>query len=305
MLRGILAFQCVFVPRETAKPQKLIMGFEDSIPLCVRYEPYRSQIYLALDRFARRESDYIVGGVFHVIHVGIWRIRRAVSELQFRLRSEYLSGRIPVIPSHQHAESHTPSHIYFNWKYLRFSDAAGRDEQPRTTGGYGGLRAQKRSIGVFYDGTGLLSDSLESAEGRKQSDPGCDYQNPSREGFWPESLYQIGFCLLAGAFPLFYGCRISLYRDGGRWGVLACLFNISGLGLFLITMIACNENQQQADDDHCSHGNTVTHKCSLTRLNYCNTLIGIGDKPMANVLDKDKQIAAISALAENPKKPGM
>src|SRR5205814_8090436 len=43
---------------------------------------------------------------------------------------------------------------------------------------------------------------------------------------------------------------------------------------------------------------TVTQKYRLTRTTYCNTLMPYREAAMANVLNTDKQIAVISALAE-------
>jgi IS1 family transposase len=77
------------------------------------------------------------------------------------------------------------------------------------------------------------------------------------------------------------------------------LLNIGGLGLFLLTLIAYNENGKETDEYECSHNlNTVPQKYFLTRVSYRGTVIAIGRMNMANVLPKAKQVAVISALAE-------
>ncbi|HXJ16735.1 MAG TPA: hypothetical protein VNM68_06010, partial [Candidatus Polarisedimenticolia bacterium] len=46
------------------------------------------------------------------------------------------------------------------------------------------------------------------------------------------------------------------------------------------------------------HANTVPQQYLLTSINYWGTVIAIGDRPMANILNADKQTAIIGALAE-------
>src|SRR6185437_11398161 len=120
-----------------------------------------------------------------------------------------------------------------------------------------------------YSGTLRFSEHPSLPFNRSQSsqsgaDPAKpnDNQNPSGEVFWPESLSQICFCLLLGGVLLFFGCRIS-YRGGGFWWtLLACLLNFVGLGMFLLTVIACNENRKEDAKGDCSHvGNTVPQDC--------------------------------------------
>jgi IS1 family transposase len=58
------------------------------------------------------------------------------------------------------------------------------------------------------------------------------------------------------------------------------------------------DGQENREQNPSHSDNTVTQKYSLTNLNSCITVIGIGRTDMPNVLDKDKQIAIISALTE-------
>ena len=155
------------------------------------------------------------------------------------------------------------------------------------------------SVGVPYDGIGLLSDDAKSPKGGEQANSGCDNQSPIRDGFWPESLSQVIFCLLIGGLLVLCGCEITYRRDGFRWGVLACILIIVGLGLLNLTLIACHENGKQDSNSGCSHnGVIVPHKYFLTSTNYWGTVIPIGRANMPNVLSTDKQVAVISALAE-------
>jgi len=58
------------------------------------------------------------------------------------------------------------------------------------------------------------------------------------------------------------------------------------------------EEQHHKQDQGLHSRDTVTQKYFLTSHNYCNTLIARGEEAMANVLDREKQVAVISALAE-------
>ena len=146
----------------------------------------------------------------------------------------------------------------------------------------------------------LTTESANRANGESNPNTSGKDENPCGEVFWPESLPQVALCLLAGGFLLFCGISVSWRHDGGWWIVLACCLNIAGLGMFMLTMIACNENgKQQEADGSCSHSvNTVPRKYLLTSTNYWGTVIGIGRTDMPNVLSTDKQVAVISALAE-------
>lgn len=134
-----------------------------------------------------------------------------------------------------------------------------------------------------------------------QSDSGCNNQSPSSDGFWPESLLQVIECLSIGALLLVCGSIASWRKAfcGFWWGLLACLLNIGGLGMFLLAMIACNQNGNQYGNNGCSHSAVIVpHKYPLTNNNYWGTVIGTGRMDMPNVLSTEKQVAVISALAE-------
>jgi IS1 family transposase len=75
--------------------------------------------------------------------------------------------------------------------------------------------------------------------------------------------------------------------------VLSCLGSASGIiGCLPWDWWSCLHDGQEHSQNDQSHGINVTQKY-LTAYNFCNTLI-----PMANVLNTDKQIAVIGALAE-------
>ena len=71
------------------------------------------------------------------------------------------------------------------------------------------------------------------------------------ELFWPYSPFQIILCLLIAGFCLFCGCSLTYRTRGLLWGALALCLIFAGLSFFLLTLIACNENGQEADGDEC------------------------------------------------------
>ena len=81
----------------------------------------------------------------------------------------------------------------------------------------------------------------------------------------------------------------------GVCSVIAAAIFASGKLCLICTESGC-ENQQQRQSFH--SGNTVPHNYFLTSDNYWGTVIDVGDRPMANVLSTDKQVAVISVLAE-------
>jgi len=85
-----------------------------------------------------------------------------------------------------------------------------------------------------------------------------------------------GFCLI--------GCTLVLDVGGCLSGIIGCL---------PWDWWRCLHDGQEHSQRECFHGNKLYHKKSLTDHTFCNTF-----SDMANVLNTDKQIAVIGALAE-------
>jgi IS1 family transposase len=98
---------------------------------------------------------------------------------------------------------------------------------------------------------------------------------------WP-----VGVCFDRGWRPFAY-CLLVL---AACLGIAACLSGI--VGCLPWDWWGCLHDGQDHSENEQRHRINVTQKC-LTIYDYCNTVIR-----MANVLNKDKQIAVIGALAE-------
>ncbi len=93
------------------------------------------------------------------------------------------------------------------------------------------------------------------------------------------------------------GGRSGWSYERWQWNLFSFFCIFIGLA-FLVRPWTSRTDEQQSEDNPCSHNsNTVTQKL-LTTLDYCNTLLRIGRTPMANVLSVDKQATIIGLLAE-------
>lgn len=140
---------------------------------------------------------------------------------------------------------------------------------------------QSRSQSEKFRAAHQLSLGADSYAGRASD----DYQPPfgGCVPMWRAALGTL--CIVGGFFLLVRGIsRASLC------GGIALVLGSSGV--WLVEQDKCDEAQKDIRHKWFQGGNSVTQKY-LTRLYYCNTLIG-----MANVLPVDKQIAVIGALAE-------
>jgi hypothetical protein len=153
------------------------------------------------------------------------------------------------------------------------------------------LRALAKSLTGY---SVLLYHLAPNAQRYEGIDGRCHDRSPGR------SLY--GF--LSGVFAACLGLRVSyrLIAKGDdctyfhgliTWVPFSFLCTTYGFGA-LVECVFCFTNP--CDESHVR--NTVTQKY-LTSVHFCNTLTASGSlKPMANILNKDKQIAIIGALAE-------
>lgn len=136
------------------------------------------------------------------------------------------------------------------------------------------------------------------------NDKGCDnsddYQYPFR-GLIP--TWRLGLSgLLIALWPVLW-IGFALRRDGGErgWVFIAGALSFFGgafLGLAPWGKVN-NKGQRYCGDKGWFHFSVIVpHKYFLTSTNYWGTVIAIRSADMANVLNADKQVAVISALAE-------
>jgi hypothetical protein len=152
------------------------------------------------------------------------------------------------------------------------------------------------AVGVVEE-KGVDDQSNQSKQGYEASDAG----NPIERLVCPElSSGHIELVLLVslllGISCFVIGCRLNSYGIDhsvalaftGWWIiVLGTMLALGPLCVFIAQWITSTVD-----------GNNVPQQSCLTSVNYRGTLIAIGDRPMANVLNADKQTAIIGMLAE-------
>jgi IS1 family transposase len=127
------------------------------------------------------------------------------------------------------------------------------------------------------------------------------------------SLRRILYLVLSGVLAICFGLSSSrrLFVEGDEYAYripskflipLSFLSNMFGFGMVLESTLYFTNACPEGDEDSANwlykaHDNIVTQKL-LTMLDCCNTLIPVRRTQMANVLNADKQIAIIAALAE-------
>ena len=135
-----------------------------------------------------------------------------------------------------------------------------------------------------------LAHSQQSQPSNEDSGNRDSYQRPISNQRFDESLTQrltrlaVGTGLLWGGFWLGWSRLFS----GWGWSLLSAILMALGLGLLL-----GNRQCQQQNSKGYFHSGVIVSQKDLTSFRFCNTV-----KDMANVLNTDKQIAVIGALAE-------
>jgi IS1 family transposase len=133
---------------------------------------------------------------------------------------------------------------------------------------------------------------LSSLASDKQSGyGGHEYQCDIGEVLRRKQTREVAWRLLGVVTLLPFGCLLIYYSDRLllRLAGVSCIGIGLGLGFFPIYHQYCKDESGQRD----SHGVTIVLQKYLTQLDCCSTVID-----MANVLNADKQIAVIGALAE-------
>jgi IS1 family transposase len=139
----------------------------------------------------------------------------------------------------------------------------------------------------------LLAHLGDLAIYRSKSAQGYDYAKSSREEQGPFSgsrgCIPVWRLLLGGL--LFWGGGAIVYKSNGRAGlVVGCSAMFASIPVWLLNRTNCN---QIKSNENQFHGHTIVLQKYPDKLHYCSTVID-----MANVLNTDKQIAVIGALAE-------
>ncbi|HET9280955.1 MAG TPA: hypothetical protein VFR24_03230, partial [Candidatus Angelobacter sp.] len=115
---------------------------------------------------------------------------------------------------------------------------------------------------------------------------------------------EVAIRFAGGCYCLLFGCLFIWFNTTKFRRVVGPTLVGLGLAAFLFPPYYegdCENYGKQPPlllQQHSHSGNTVPQKYLLTTNNYWGTFIGRGNEPMANVLDRDQQIAVVSALAE-------
>ena len=157
------------------------------------------------------------------------------------------------------------------------------NQNPSTLRVYNPLRTKQRGIGSLCRFFGLLSN----CEKRQKDGPRCRSVWPSEKAV---PTWRVPFGIL----------NVALGMIGIRWSGESALTSLFGflcesLGVIFILngYVDCQSENKRESKQVFQHGGTIVLQKCLTRLYFCSTAID-----MANVLNIDKQIAVIGALAE-------
>ncbi len=161
----------------------------------------------------------------------------------------------------------------------------------------GNLNAIFRSSNILSEQPSLGSYISQRAYAYRNSAQTCEEQENVRQIVRSKQFREITFRVIFGGAALIAGMLLLYHNDlrGGRGRFLDGLYLLliaSGLGAFLFPIYwqdECDNSQQQHD----FHSGDIVPQKYLTSNSYWGTVID-----MANVLNTDKQIAVIGALAE-------
>jgi IS1 family transposase len=186
-------------------------------------------------------------------------------------------------------------------------------QNPRTFTVPENLSTKRSSIGLFasmlnhlfrllpgsLDFFKLSLNRFQSADSNNDTTDANDEQSEVREVFSRKQAREIalrvscGPILLAAGIFLIYHYNLRSWRFWLGIGLVS-----SGLGAFFLP-VYWQDDQQNSHEHQWLHGIKIVAQKHLTASNYCATVIAVGRlNPMANVLNTDKQIAVIGALAE-------
>lgn len=240
MFGSILPLESVPVFKESAEPQ-ILSTMQDLISVLRLDKCQRSQQCFAGNRFSGWKRDNRVLGLVHIVHARVWRYRRTVANLQFRLRREDLARSVAIVFREEDAMRHTVPHIYFD----RFEEGflntnliwARRYKQPRAILGDYGLGSQQGSFSRLGEDLGLLShlNSL-MVGGPSLSFNGfkglIGNSNSQETGDDQESIKS----------PQHPVSPIPMYRHGGKFADsygLLCIFGAWG-GTWVLLWLGCD-----------------------------------------------------------------
>jgi IS1 family transposase len=164
---------------------------------------------------------------------------------------------------------------------------------------------RNESIGALFSGLGRFGSSLNRLSSQNGLPDKYPDTNRSNDDLQPLGPFE-------GCVPMW---RVAIGFIGSVGGVIFALSSkterrsLVGIGIFAASVIIwasghepCEQYEQKQEDKRdCSprlHVDNVPQQLPLTSTNYWDTVIVREGMNMANVLDKNKQVQIISALAE-------
>ena len=145
----------------------------------------------------------------------------------------------------------------------------------------------------------LSSYRLQGRNRYSNATDSCKEQQDVRQVFGRKQTREVIVRVIFGAIFLYFGFFL-LYRNNRRgwrfWlmNIFGWMLTGSGLGAFLLPVYYdCRYSEDCQYGGQPSHSRTIVLQKYLTTRYFCTTVMD-----MANVLDRDKQIAVIGALAE-------
>jgi IS1 family transposase len=148
--------------------------------------------------------------------------------------------------------------------------------------------SEQRSLASHADGLSL--NLLQSLYTYKNASNARQKEQKVWQVFRCKQSLEVSIRLFAGPLILLVGCFVIYHSKGRARDVVGGLLVAGGLACYGFPLY---HQEDCPDDSNVFHGDKLYHKNYLTSLTLCNTF-----SDMANVLPFDKQVAAISALAE-------
>jgi IS1 family transposase len=257
-----------------------------------------------------RRKNVEIAILYQKAVIGIYE-RTAVNWL-FRERIRTVRENMVRSPGYEFSGS--PSFIRDSKRenFFGFLEFLKTYNDPRTFGINDGLSIQQSSFRGVLRRSSLTLDDFQGAN--SNNDP-CDShgaQNEIREVFRRNETKEIGLRFLGVFIGIIGGICLLLYVElvyfdripANRivlWGLRGGGGLLLSIGFFsgLLPVYWDYDATYGCQHEHHSHSwNTVPHKYRLTSPNYWGTVISIGRTNMAPFLDRTKQVAIISALAE-------
>ena len=301
---GFLDPQRIPVSKESTEPDERRLAVDFSF-LFRGYEFIRKEFRLGLDAVGLGQNKVVLGSILHFEYAQIGDNEGAPANLQLKLLGDDLSGSFPVVSQREHT---------MRSLLLTVRDGCKRKQIRLINSGLFVSRWQQDVRSIFggelpsgcsdssFCCDGLALDYFQGADCYEDSDDSRDEQSDVRQVFGRKQTLEITIRMIMGPPLILIGCLLIYRCEGRRWwslynilGFFALCIGFGAFSLPVYWQYHRDNNGKNHDPHNC---NTVPQKYSLTSPNYRDTLIAVGDTPMANVLPMEKKVAVISALAE-------